>query len=315
MLFEAVFFVLGLVLLVFSSDRVVHSAGQLASHLGISEFIVGLLVVAFGTSLPELVTSVIASSDGHTVIALGNVVGSNIANIGLILGLAGMTGSLAIRRNRLHIIQASILLGVTALACILLAAGGIGRNAGFFLLGCFGLYLYVLWQKAAVQVEHHEAALATAGKSQSDAILHLSVVIMSAFGLWLSARWIVEGVLAFSDFFGIGQGIVALTAVAIGTSLPELSVALQAMRNNHAELLLGDILGANTINIMLVLGVSGIINPILPTPNMLLMLPVLAGFTLMFWILIKIGRHITRTEGAILLLSYLLTMVFLGWFV
>lgn len=117
----------------------------------------------------------------------------------------------------------------------------------------------------------------------------------------------------FSDFFGVGQGIVAMTAVAIGTSLPELSVALQAMRTHHSEILIGDILGANTINLLLVLGLSGLISPITVSVGLLWMLPVMVGFALLLWVFLKMGRRITAAESSLLLFSYVLTLVIVGF--
>lgn len=284
----------GVVALYFGGEWLVSGSTSLASRLAVARAAVGLTVVAFGTSAPELAATLTAAFAGSPEVAYGNVVGSNVANIGLILGAAAILAPLATSRGFLWT-QVPVMLGVTVIGLALVWDGRLGAVEGAVLLTLLVAYLWLTLRKAS------EEALV---EDQPDSSLSRCWLLIAAgiLALTLGARVLIFGATEIALDFGIPNRIIGLTLVAVGTSIPELAAALAASAKREYDLVLGNVVGSNVFNILAVLGTTSLVHPFAfasPTPlevGMLLGLPV-AMLTLMAPRL-RIGRG-----GGLLLLA------------
>ncbi|WP_029896403.1 calcium/sodium antiporter [Desulfohalovibrio reitneri] len=308
----------GLVILVFSADRFVAGASATAGHAGMSPLLIGMVVVGFGTSAPELVVSALAASQGNPGLALGNGFGSNIANIGLILGLTALARPLTMHSSVLRK-ELPILLGVTALALILLGYNNAltRADATALLLVFAGLMAWTIL-----------AGLRSRGDSLRDDVEaeNLTRMPLNRAVFWLVAglllliggsRVLVWGAVEAARYLGVGELIIGLTIVAVGTSLPELASSLAAARKGESDLVLGNVLGSNLFNTLAVVGLAGGIEPLGLSPEFLArdgsaVMLFTAALFLFGWRFGGLGR-ITRMEGGLLLMGYIAyTLVLLG---
>ncbi|KFF49825.1 calcium/sodium:proton antiporter [Gammaproteobacteria bacterium MFB021] len=309
--------IIGLALLVWSADRFVEGAASTAAHLGLPPLLIGMLVIGFGTSAPELMVSALAASQGNPGLALGNAYGSNIANIGLIVGLVALISPLMV--NSQVIRQELPLLGVATLVSLwCLHDGDISRGDGVLMLGLLALYLIYSVLRArrqdddtlAVDVESHAAAHAMSLKRGLFWTLAGLVLLIA------SSRLLVWGAVSIAQALGVSDLVIGLTVVAIGTSLPELASSLVAVRKGEHDLVLGNVVGSNFFNTLAVVGLAGIIHPIdVDTVVVTRDWPVMAGLTLallVFGIGLR-GRQgrINRLEGGALLASFIAYTVWL----
>ena len=286
----------GLVLLVKGSDFFVAAASRIAKRLGVSHFIIGLTLVAIGTSLPELAAGITASLGGHSGIILGNVVGSNIANIGLILGITVLLFPIVIHRSQIKR-DSSMLLSVILLFYAFAIDGIIGPfEAGFFVIFYISYLLFLISSKKALKALRFKdflnyffkleylttitdtafnqlrkvKSIAKMRPSEGKVVMafregivkDLLIAAIAATAVIFGARYAVGEAVWFADFFGIPQNFIALTVIAIGTSLPELSVSLRAAKKGFGSMVIGNVMGSSIANILLILGVTGLINPI-----------------------------------------------------
>ncbi|WP_029132755.1 calcium/sodium antiporter [Sedimenticola selenatireducens] len=300
----------GLALLVWSADRFVEGAAATARHFSMPPLLIGMVVVGFGTSAPEMIVSAIAASQGNPGLALGNAYGSNITNIGLILGLTALISpilvqSLVLRR------ELPILSAVTALAAWQLWDGEITRNDALVLLALFGgLMSWTIWQgirkKADTLGSEMDRELNIQTMRIGQAIFWLSIGLLL---LIVSSRILVWGAVTIASGFGVSDLVIGLTILAVGTSLPELAASIVAIRKKEHDIALGNILGSNLFNTLAVVGIAGIIHPMSVDPDVLVRdIPVMAVLTLSLF-LVGYGFHgpgrINRFEGAILLFGYI----------
>ncbi len=305
----------GLILLVIGGEGVIRGAVGIARRFGMSELLIGLTLVGFGTSTPELITSVNAALAGSPGIAIGNVVGSNVSNILLILALVVMVRALpvnpaAIRRDGLLVIAVSILL--TALA---LAFGELNRIVGAILVaGLIGYlaFAYLMERKGGASAEMHKDESHT--HDPAPQALWLSALF--AFGglaiLVFGADMLVEGAITTARLVGLSETVIGLTIVAVGTSLPELVASLTAALRGKSDVALGNILGSNLYNILGILGITALIQPIDIPPDMgMVDWGLMIGSAILLLILATTGKRLSRWEGALLFAGYVAYVVYL----
>ena len=310
MLFALLALLAGLALLIWSADRFVHGAAAVAGHFGMPPLLIGMVVVGFGTSAPELVVSVLAAKQGNAGLALGNAYGSNIGNIGLILGISALLTPIAVHSNVLRK-ELPILLAVTLLAAWQVYDGHIARSESWLMLGVFGLVMgWSIWQglrkapdafgyETAQELRNHPIPL-------RNAVLWLVIGLVA---LILSSRVLVWGAVEIATAFGVSDLVIGLTVVAIGTSLPELASSLIAVKRGEHDIALGNVLGSNLFNTLAVVGVAGVIQPLSAGPEIFQrdMLTMLA-FTAVLFVFgygFRGPARINRFEGGTLVLAYL----------
>jgi cation:H+ antiporter len=301
----------GLVLLVGGGESLVSGATRLARTWGISPLMIGLTIVAFGTSVPELFVSLTASLHNHPDIMIGNVVGSNIANIGLILGISGMIMPLALP---LRDVWTELLLVVSGSVILMLATayGHFPRALGI-------LFILALISYTVLTYRHH---LSNNGKpSDKDAshtparqsiLLPLALVCVGLFLLAGGSNLFINGAVDLARYFGVSELIIGLTMAAIGTSLPELASSISALRRNESGLLIGNVIGSNMFNLFMVLGLTGTITPFQLSTDLLHRdLPVMLGFTIILIPILHRYNGTTRWHGGFFFVGYLLYCLFL----
>ena len=308
----------GLVLLFLGGEGLVRGSVAIATRLGISKLVVGMVIVGFGTSAPELVVSLQAALAGSPDIALGNVIGSNIANILLILGIAALLTPLA---NEDGGIKREALVMLLAAAALLAALwyGELNRLIGFALLAGLAVHLTLAFLKerrsradiAEGPAYEHEA------DEVSDVPLKLPIAILATLaGLGLlvaGAELMVEGSTAIARDFGVSEAVIGLTIVAVGTSLPELATAIVAAIRRHADVVLANIVGSNIFNVLAILGITATIAPIGVSERFLLIDgPIMLLVTLLAFVILLRARTVSRLIGGGFLAAYCGYILFLA---
>lgn len=305
MLMLSAWMVLGLTCLVLGAEWFVRGAARLAIAFGVPPLVIGLTVVAYGTSMPELVVSAVAALEGRSAIALGNVVGSNIANIGLILGITALIsppkvdGSLARR-------EVPWLLACALLLPVLLIDGAIGRlDAVLLLLGAaaFTIFTVRTTREASGDQGIESAEAEAAARRGLPAAVGFTLVGLAL--LLLGGRWFVSSASDMAVRFGISERVVGLTIVAVGTSLPELAASVVAALRGFSSMAIGNVIGSNIFNVVFVLGGAGLIAPVQGELFALRIdLVLMIGFTAVAAALLRGARRIERWEGGVMLAAY-----------
>jgi cation:H+ antiporter len=304
-----VLFVLGFVALIKGADLLVVGASALASRFHISGLVIGLTVVAFGTSTPELFVNILASARGNTDIAIGNVLGSNIANILLILGISAIICPLSVshgtvRKEIPFSLLAAIVLGFVANDQLIDGNGTsqLTRIDGLVFLTFFSIFLYYSFNIARnVEGLEEQVPIQPRGLANS-----LSRMVLGLIGLTLGAKWIIEGAVGLAKSFGMSESLVGLTIVAVGTSLPELATSAVAAYKKNVDIAVGNVVGSNIFNIFFVLGISSIIRP-LPfqsRSNVDIAVVVLSSLLLFFTMFTGKKHSLDRWEGVVFLGLY-----------
>jgi cation:H+ antiporter len=298
---SVLYVVVGIVLLFFGGDRLVRGAVSLAARLRVRPMIVGLTVVAFGTSAPELAASITAALAGTPELAVGNVIGSNVANVGLILGLTALLWPLS-ADGRFIRVEVPIMLGITVLALPLLGNGQLARWEGFVLLAALAAFLLYAARSGSSLTEEASEAL-----EADPAPLWVALAVTAAGGLllWLGARLLVLGAVDVAAALGVPDRVIGLTMVAIGTSLPELASSVVAALKRQSDIVLGNIVGSNIFNLLAVLGATAAIHPIgfdavAARVDLVAMTLFSAAVVPLMWRNDRLGR----TGGTMLLLAY-----------
>jgi cation:H+ antiporter len=292
--------VAGLVLLFAGAELLVRSSVSIGLRFGLSRLVIGLTIVAFSTSAPEIVVSVQAAWKGQGDIAMGNVLGSNLANIGLILGLSACLCPLAVHFRSIRL-DAPVMVGTTVLAGAMAWDGGIGRLEGFFLLALLiGLIGFRIRIERNEAVEHDLDTGPEVPWSTGRAVggLILGLLLLTAGGDWL-----VRGSVALAARFEVPEPVIAVTVVAIGTSLPELSTAIVAALRGNTDIAVGNVLGSNIFNACGVLGLAALVNPLQGTGfHTEIGITTLMGLALLP--LLRTGFRVERWEGLLLVTAY-----------
>lgn len=307
---------LGLVLLIWSADRFITSAAAIAQRLNISPLIVGLIIVGFGTSAPEMMVSAVSTIQAKPAIAIGNALGSNITNIALVLGLSALLKPIMVKSQIIRR-EIPLLLLVTGSTAALLFDETLSRLDGCLLL--FGLITILWWMIRIVSWQRNSSTdtdIETgAVQQEAHTLLHtLLWLSISIIILLLSSQTLVQGAVSMAQFFGISELIIGLTIIAIGTSLPELAASLVATFKNHHELSLGNIIGSNIFNLLGVLAIPGLIRPgALPADVLSRDLPLVVILTFALFIMAysfgKTTGRINRFEGGLLLASFIVYQI------
>lgn len=301
----------GLGLLTYSADRFVDGAAATARHGGMPPLLIGIVIIGLGTSAPELVVSVLAALQGNPGLALGNAYGSNIANIGLILGLTALLCPIVVQSQVVRQ-ELPLLLLVTAVAVFQLLDGQLTRLDGWVLLVLFvGLMGWLIWQGLA---KRGDVLAAEVQEQMQDDVMSLPLALFwVAFGLLLmigSSRLLVWGAVEIARFFGVSDLLIGLTIVALGTSLPELASAFSAVRKGEHDLALGNVIGSNLFNTLAVVGLAVALRPLAVESEVLTRDAVVMGALSLGLFVIcfrkRGGGAISRKMGGALLLVYLL---------
>jgi cation:H+ antiporter len=295
----------GLVLLYFGADWLVKGAITLALHLGLSPLIVGLTVVALGTSIPEALVSVQAAIGHQGGIAIGNVVGSNILNIAMILGLSALISPLKVDS---HIVKADVplLAGATFMLVVLLEDFHISRMEGAFLLLCIVGYVVgnIMTVKKTAPEDNKIDGLEVQEDSGKTFWRDIALLIVGIITLGFGANFLVTGAVDLARIWGLSEALIGLTIVSIGTGTPELATALMAAYRKSADLAIGNAVGSNLFNIMFVLGIAGLVAPLDATGINPSDLYVMLAVTLLLLPTVWTGRVLDRKEGFMFLAIY-----------
>ena len=295
--------VLGLVLLYVGGELLVRGSVAVAAALGMSPLLIGITLVGFGTSTPELVTSIDAALRGLPGIAVGNVVGSNIANILLILGLGAVIAPIAFTQRALS--RDVFVVALSGIAVLALAAvGEVGRVAGIALV--LALAAYLALAQAQERTRGRTAAAATvAAATVVNPWLSLLVAVVGIAIVVVGAHLLVDGAVELAAFFGVSDTVVGLTVVAVGTSLPELATTVTAALRRQGDVALGNILGSCIFNVFGILGVTAIVQPLI-VPEVIFRFDawVLLATTLLLVVFAVTGRRLSRTEGIVFVAAY-----------
>lgn len=303
---------LGLIILLVGGKFLVDGASAIAVKLGMSSGLIGLTIVAFGTSAPELLVSVNAALKGNSDISIGNVVGSNIANIGLVLGLSGIFYPIMIKRSHLRFDYLVTVL-VTILFFILGLNGLIGLWEGILLFSVFILFNFYLFKSSKGGIADDKEVEAEIEQVKGYSWL-ISISLFSAgiIGLYFGSELLVENAVKISREFGVSERVIGVSIIAIGTSLPELITSIMAALSKRTDLALGNILGSNIMNILSIIGITAIIQPIGVSEDFLdVDFLWMIGITLLLFPLMKTKMQVSKIEGSILFGSYCLYMFFL----
>jgi cation:H+ antiporter len=297
----------GFGLLMWSADKLVFNASQIATKSGISPFIIGVIIIGFGTSAPEIFVSAMAALEGKGNLAVGNAIGSNITNIALVVGVSALLMPLVVKSAVLKHSLPQMLI-ITGLAWLLASDGWLTFLDGVILIICLAGYLMLASRFHDPDMESEIPAL---DESHSILIefLWCALAIVLLIG---SSRLLVWGAVEIAHFLGVSDLIIGLTVIALGTSLPELAACLAGVRSNSTDLVLGNIVGSNVFNALAVLGIAALVSRTEVNSEALSRdFPVVFILSILLIIFAYTGRRICRTEGGILLIIYISYMAYL----
>lgn len=293
--------VLGLAGLVKGADWFTVGAEAIGVKLKIPQFIIGATIVSLGTSLPELASSISGVLQGASEIVVANVAGSNIANILFVLGITAVVGGEIVTKRNTNKSDFPIMLAMSIILFLFALNGTIGLFESLFFIAVLTWYLYRIFQEketAEIDVEYNGAR-------------SIGLLVLGIFFVIISAKFLVEAIIILAINMNIDSSIIAASVVAFGTSIPEAVVTLVAVIKKKKDIALGNIIGSNIFNILLIVGVSGLLAPLAITASVLTVtLPIMILSTIIFWYMLR-DKRINRKEGVILLTLYLLFLVFL----
>lgn len=301
--------VVGLIALVKSADKFVDSASLVAKKLGMSPLLIGMIIVGFGTSAPEFVVSALASLEGNSGIALGNAYGSNITNIALILGATALFKPITVHSQVIKK-ELPLLALITVVSIFLIYDLDLSRLDAFIMLGIFAAIMF--WTFLQNKNNANDSFAQEMESELEDVPTSMGriyfILVASLVALVISSRALVFGAVGIAELFGVPDMIIGLTIVAIGTSLPEFASSIIAAKKGESDIAIGNVIGSNILNTLVVVGISGTIDPTkLATDFFYRDAMVVLGLTLSLFLLgygFKKDGVITRTKGALLLISY-----------
>lgn len=311
-----ILFFIGFVLLIKGADFLVGGASSIAKKFNIPNIVIGLTIVSFGTSAPELVVNILASLSGSTEVAIGNILGSNIANIFLILGVSALIYPLTTQKNTVWKEIPLSLLAAALLAIMVndiridgASFAGLTRTDGFIFIAFFIIFLYYTFGISKVQ-----------GDAQSDEEIPqmklskaAGFIVLGLIGLVVGGTWIVDGAVMIAQSFQVSESLIGLTIIAIGTSLPELATSAVAAARKESDIAVGNVVGSNIFNIFWILGVSSIINPIpfSTASDIDIMMTIAASFLLFVMMFLGKRHTLERWQGGLFLAIYFSYILFL----
>ncbi|MFA0547833.1 calcium/sodium antiporter [Vibrio splendidus 5S-101] len=315
MLEAIAFLIIGLGFLVWSADKLVYGAAALARNFGISPLVIGMTILAMGSSAPEMMVSATAALDGKTDTAVGNVLGSNIANIALILGITALIKPLSISSGVIRR-ELPLMIGVTLLAGALLWDNHLGFYEGVLLFVLFAAFLFAMLQISRSEKKNGDAFLEEQESEVPEGVSNPKAAMWVVVGLIvlpLAANMLVDNAVVIAKFFGMSDLVIGLTIIAVGTSLPELAASLAGVMKGEDDMAVGNIIGSNVFNILAVMGIPGILNP-----------SVLSEFAMGrdFWVMLGVSlllvvmalgksRSVNRIEGGVLIVTFVAYQAYL----
>ena len=302
---NAVLTIVGLVILCFGANWLVSGGVTIAKKLRISQMIIGLTIVAYGTSTPELAASMAAAVGSHTDLILGNIVGSNISNIGMVIGVCAVVSPLVVKRTTTRK-EIPIMIGVSLLLIAISVDGEISQYDGIMLV--VGLIVFTAYTLSRAKKERDEEAenSATTKTSIPRAIV---LIVVGAALLYFGGFLTVENAISIAENIGISETVIGITIIAIGTSLPELVTSVIAIRKGHTDIGIGTIVGSNIYNILMILGISSVITGIAVVPGIFTDYLIMIGFSIVLIAFLRSGI-IPKPAGIGLVIAY---VVYLGY--
>lgn len=334
---------IGFIFLVKGSDQFVNSASRIAKKLGVSDFLIGLTLVAIGTSLPEIASAVTASLKGVSGLVVGNLIGANIANLSLIVGIAALLGTIKVNEDMLKR-DGYIMMFVLLLIALFALNGIVTAVEGLFLVLLYFVYiLFLLTTKSKLEKKLHfkeflkyffgfqylltiKARAVKAFTSKPKTFKEKTVtktfkeglskdfilILISGFVLIFGARLLINEAVWFADAFGVSKTFIGMTILAIGTTLPELSISINAIRKGFGGLVIGNVIGSNIVNVALIFGIAAIINPVaIAVTSVNYLIPAMLIFALAFILFLKFSWKINHIQGIVLIVAYVLFIVFM----
>jgi cation:H+ antiporter len=304
-----ILFVIGFVLLISGANILVEGSASIAKKLNISSIVIGLTIVAFGTSAPEFIVNIFASVQGNTEIAIGNIIGSNIVNILLILGVSSIIYPLATKENTVWkeiplSLLAAILLGVMVNDTLIDGGtfSGLTRIDGIVFLAFFIIFLYYTFGISKVSGENTDLEIKEMSYMKSSLY-----VAGGLLGLVFGGKWIVDGAIKIAEGFNVSQSLIGLTVVAIGTSLPELATSAVAAYKKQSDIAIGNVVGSNILNIFWILGFSSVINPLPFSKDSAIDIIMTIVSSLILFLIMFVGKKHTveRWQGVIMIIIYI----------
>ncbi len=311
MIYYAVLTIVGLGLLVFSADKLVDKSVEIAEKFGLSPIVVGLTVIAFGTSFPELVFTTGASLNGSGGLAIGNIIGSNITNSLLILGIAAMIGPLNITKALIWRDGSVWAISTIVFVALIYTQSYLGALSGALLLFTLVGYLYLLVKNDILaETSDGSDGLETdaeeAGQLQQNEHLKTAgIILLALIGIALGSEVSIYGAVGFAEFLGVSEAVIGLSIIALGTSLPELATVLVCMRRNQGGMLVGNIIGSNIFNILACIGVPALFVGIaVPSELLTFSVPLLIAVSAATLLMLRTDWTLSRREGAACLCGY-----------
>ncbi|WP_134083918.1 calcium/sodium antiporter [Thiohalophilus thiocyanatoxydans] len=308
MLLSVIAVILGFAIVIKGADWFVQGAGATARNLGVSPLVIGLTIVGLGTSAPEMLISAIATLDGNGGLAVGNALGSNIANIALVLGITALVVPLVVRSETLRR-EYPVMFLIMLVSLVLVADGELGRLDGLILI--VGMVLMLWWMVLLGKRKDHDP-LEAEYASEIPTMTTPRALLWLVIGLVLllaSSRALVWGAVNIAHFFGVSDLIIGLTVVAIGTSLPELAASLMGALRQEPDIAIGNVIGSNMFNLLVVLGIPGLLGPLQLDAEVLSRdYPYMIGLSIALFVMaygLQGDGRINRLEGGLLLLAYI----------
>ena len=301
---STVLLLIGLVMLCFGGNWLVSGGVAIAKKFRISNLVIGMTIVAYGTSTPELAASIAAAGD-HSAIILGNIIGSNIANVGMVIGVAAILVPLAVQKSVLRK-EIPIMLGVSALLVLLSVDGEISQYDGVLLLVGLGIFTVYTFRTA---LKHREKNVDDPNSTKNNIYLKsIGFIGIGIIVLYIGAILTVDNAVIIATELGLSEKIIGLTVIAIGTSLPELITSIIAIRKGHSDIGIGNIIGSNIYNILMIMGVGAALGGVLITADVYVDYAIMIIFSLSLLIGLK-TKIINRTMGVILATGYVLYLI------
>ena len=302
---NAVLTIVGLVILCFGANWLVSGGVTIAKKLRISQMIIGLTIVAYGTSTPELAASMAAAVGSHTDLILGNVVGSNISNIGMVIGVCAVVSPLVVKRATTRK-EIPIMIGVSLLLIAISVDGEISQYDGIMLV--VGLIAFTAYTLSRAKKERNEEAEDSA-TTKTSIPRAIALIVIGAALLYFGGFLTVENAISIAENIGISETVLGITIIAIGTSLPELVTSVIAIRKGHTDIGIGTIVGSNIYNILMILGISSVITGIAVVPGIFTDYLIMVGFSIVLIAFLRSGI-IPKPAGIGLVIAY---AVYLGY--